>query len=155
MAQNRRSISSRNPLRWMQSLPFFSSGESDEGNFLVKVKRVKLFGRIKFVWRTRRRFFIDKDNGTIRYQRTTTRWSFRKRDDSFSVKISDVTNIRLEFWCIYGMVIKVIFLCENLSSAIRDASSPRKGAATHNFHKAKKVKKKGPLRGGKLPIPML
>ena len=97
MAQNRRSISSRNPLRWMQSLPFFSSGESDEGNFLVKVKRVKLLGRIKFVWRTRRRFFIDKDNGTIRYQRTTTRWSFRKRDDSFSVKISDVTNIRLEF----------------------------------------------------------
>ena len=81
----------------MQSLPFFSSGESDEGNFLVKVKRVKLLGRIKFVWRTRRRFLIDKDNGTIRYQRTTTRWSFRKRDDSFSVKISDVTNIRLEF----------------------------------------------------------
>ena len=81
----------------MQSLPFFSSGESDEGNFLVKVKRVKLLGRIKFVWRTRRRFFIDKDNGTIRYQRATTRWSFRKRDDSFSVKISDVTNIRLEF----------------------------------------------------------
>ena len=79
------------------SQTFLSSEESREGDFLVKVKRVKLLGRIKFVRRTRRRFFVDPDKRTINYERQ--RWGLsrlrkRKREPNFSVKIADVTTTR-------------------------------------------------------------
>ena len=100
MAQNRGSIS-RNPWHWIQTqlsnpLPFLNNRESEEGDFLVKVKRVKLFGKIKWVSRSRRRFFIDKNNGTINYERARRGWRLRKRKRkrTFSVKISDVTTTR-------------------------------------------------------------
>ena len=85
-----------NPLAFLNPLPFLGGGDSEEGDFLVKVKRVKLFGKIKFVRRTRRRFFIDKDKSTINYERARKGWRFRKRKRKkmFSVKISDVTTTR-------------------------------------------------------------
>ena len=92
-------------LRWFRSqlsnlsnlshLPF-TSNQSDHGDFLVKVKRVKVLGRIKFVWRTRRRFFINQDEKTINYERprNVCRFRKRKRKPAFSVKIADVTTTR-------------------------------------------------------------
>ena len=79
------------------SQTFLSSEESKEGDFLVKVKRVKLLWRIKFVRRTRRRFFVDPDKSTINYERPRRvlgRLRKRKREANFSVKIGDVTTTR-------------------------------------------------------------
>ena len=80
----------------MNPLPFASGRESEEGDFLVKVKRVKLLGRIKFVRRTRRRFFVDQEKSTINYERPRKgcRFRKRKREPTYSVKISDVTTTR-------------------------------------------------------------
>ena len=74
-----------------------SDESKEEGDFLVKVKRVKLLGLIKFVRRTRRRFFVDPDKSTINYERPKKglgRFRKRKRETSFSVNIADVTTTR-------------------------------------------------------------
>ena len=94
--QNRGNMFRRFRSQLSNPLPFLSGGDSEEGDFLVKVKRVKLFGKIKFVRRTRRRFFIDNDKSTINYERArkVCRFRKRKRKKTFSVKISDVTTTR-------------------------------------------------------------
>ena len=102
----------------------------------MKVKRVKLFGKIKWVSRSRRRFFIDKNNGTINYERARREWRLRKRKrkPTFSVKISDVTTTR---WEVKPCLYKCIFIynwhhhqnpcfVDHLSSGFPKIHYPRK-----------------------------
>jgi hypothetical protein len=82
----------------MQSdgLPFSEGQLSETGDFLVKVRRVKVLGFIKFVRRTKRHFIVNKEDATVSYERDRNFWRFRarKRNPTFTVNISDIVTVR-------------------------------------------------------------
>ena len=74
----------------------FKDRQSDMGDFLVKVRRKKVLGCLRFVWRSKRRFVICEEEETVSYERERRGWRIRprKQEPLFTVKMADVVTIR-------------------------------------------------------------